>query len=154
MLLFGSRVSGYASKYSDWDVAVIHSGEQAFRLDRNPVTWAQPVDLSMLSMNKIESQLHLVGSLPFELAHGSTVVVGADLPVTKESERMSKEILAQHLQYGFQELASAVRQIQLRWETAGYHDPLEDIPGSDASRRSGDGAERVAKALCVKVRRG
>ena len=127
VLLFGSRVTGHAGKYSDWDVAVIHSGEQTFRLDRNPDTWKQPVDLSILSMNEIANQLHLVGSLPFELAHGSTVVVGADLPVAKESERMSEEILARHLEYGFKELALAVSEIQIQWDLEEYHDPLEEI---------------------------
>ena len=149
-MLFGSRVTGHATSYSDWDVAVLYRGSHKPSLRRSTEFQEHNVDLACLSMNRFAAESHLVGTLAHELAQDSTVVAGLEPCVAKNQNiAMSEEALKEHLEHGFKNSARAIREIVSGWEFSGYAEPIEEIAADDASGSSAIGAERTAKALCV-----
>ena len=62
---------------------------------------------------------------------------------------MSEDALERHLEYGFKELARAIREVQTAWEYNESPATFDGVPSLDSSKASGDAAERIVKALCV-----
>lgn len=150
VVLFGSRVTGHASSISDWDVAVLHRSAAIPSLKYSIEMQKHNVDLAYLSMNRFATESHLVGTLAHELAKHSTVVAGTKpFVLNRESIAMSEDALERHLEHAFKELARAIREIVSGWEFSGFAEPIEEVIAGDASGSSANGAERVAKALCV-----
>lgn len=150
VVLFGSRVTGHASSVSDWDVAVLHRSSAKPSLRYSAEAQTHNVDLAYLSLHRFATESHLVGTLAHELANHSMVVAGTKPFVqSNESIAMSEDALERHLEHAFKELARAIREIVSSWEFSGFAHPIEEVVAGDASGSSANGAERVAKALCV-----
>ncbi len=150
VVLFGSRSTGHAKACSDWDVAILHGDQCPLRLPRDEDLHAHAVDLPVLALETYLSQAHCVGSLAHEVALHGRVLAGY-VPTTEARRLVLSEVdLSRHLEYAFRYLAIAI---------SDFHDvlrrndpattPLESIPGRSAVAPSANGAERVAKALCL-----
>ena len=150
VVLFGSRVTGHASSFSDWDVAVLYRTLIKPSLHYTDETQKHHVDLTWLSVSRFASESHLVGTLAHELAKHSAVIEGAKPFVgNKETTVMSETALERHLEHAFKDLARAINEVVSGWEYSGFREPIEGVVAGDASGSSANGAERVAKALCV-----
>lgn len=150
VVLFGSRVTGHAKSSSDWDVAVLYRTSTKPFVQYSEETQKHEVDLAWLSVDRFDSESHLVGTLAHELAVNSAVVAGSKpVVVNKETIVMSESALERHLEHAFKELARAISEVVSNWEFSGFSEPIEHVDAGDASGSSANGAERVAKALCV-----
>ncbi|MCY3883307.1 MAG: nucleotidyltransferase domain-containing protein [Gammaproteobacteria bacterium] len=149
VVLFGSRASGRSNPQSDWDVAILHSGNTPPRLERLDGFSKHPVDLPLLSIRTWRRDLNRIGSLSYELVTRGEVIAGRMPSYILEDPVMSEDDLALHLEYAFVELANAV--CGLRDATRGREitEPIENLDAERAVAYSANGAERVAKALCV-----
>ena len=151
IVLFGSRVTGHATSRSDWDVAVLHKGASPPKLKRLDEYWNHQIDVPMLSVQKLRQDANRVGSLSHELLHGE--VIAGDVPSLEIEELIWSEAdLALHLEYSFVELALAICELKDATTTADASESIEDLDAERAVAHSANGAERVAKALCVYLR--
>lgn len=149
IVLFGSRVTGHATSRSDWDVAVLHKGANPPKLERLDEFWNHHVDVPMLSIQKLRQEANCVGSLSHELLSHGEVIAGDVLSFEIEELVMSQKDLALHLEYAFVELASAICGLRDATRTTKVTESIEELDGERAVAHSANGAERVAKALCV-----
>ena len=149
IVLFGSRATGRATSGSDWDVAVLHRGENPPKLKRLGEFWNHQIDVPMLSVQKLRQEANRVGSLSHEvMLHGK--VIAGDVPSFEIEELVLSEAdLALHLEYSFIEIALAIFELKDATRTAGASELIEDLDADRAVAHSANGAERVAKALCV-----
>lgn len=149
IVLFGSRVTGHATTRSDWDVAVLHNGANPPKLERLDEFWNHQIDVPMLSIQKLRQEANCVGSLSHELlSHGE--VIAGDVPTFEIEELvLSEEDLSLHLEYSFIELALAICELRDATRTTEAFESIEDLDADRAVAHSANGAERVAKALCV-----
>lgn len=149
VLLFGSRVTGHATSVSDWDVAVLYNGHRVPTLLPCSNRTKHHVDFAMLSVTRLQKESHLIGTLAHELVQHGKLLAGWLPSINGNDIAMSEDALERHLEYGFKDLARAIREIVSAWEYSGYIEPIEDVVAGDASSCSDNGAEHVAKAFCV-----
>lgn len=149
IVLFGSRVTGHATSGSDWDVAVLHRGEDPPKLKRLDEFWNHHVDLPMLSIEQLRQEANSVGTLSYEISSHSEVIAG-ELPSVEIKEPIrSQRDLALHLEYAFVELASAICGLRDATRTTEVTESIEELDAERAVAHSANGAGRVVKALCV-----
>lgn len=150
VVLFGSRTTGHADSYSDWDVAILHGANKPNNLVREKELLSQAVDLPVFPLETYLNRAHYVGSLAHEVAVHGRVLAGSVPTTLLRRLILSEEDLGRHLEYSFRYLAIAITDFHDVLRHAGTRsEPLESTPGRTAVAPSADGAERVSKALCV-----
>lgn len=150
VVLFGSRTTGRADSYSDWDVAILHGARKPTHLVREKDLLSQAIDLPVFPLETYLNQAHCVGSLAHEVAVHGRILAGSVPTTLTRRLVLSEEDLSRHLEYSFRYLAIAITDFHDVLKHAGTpSQPLESIPGRTAVAPSADGAERVAKALCI-----
>ena len=113
---------------------------------------AHCVDVPLMSLCEFTGGAHRVGTLAHELATNGKVLAGS---VPRRDSRgivVSEEDLASHLEYAFRELASAIADLPADLRRNRHEPSLARAIAHVTSRHSAEGAERVAKALCVQLR--
>ncbi len=150
VVLFGSRTTGRADSYSDWDVAILHGAREPANLVRESDLLSQVVDLPVLPLETYLNQAHSVGSLAHEVAVHGRVLAGSVPTTLTRRLVLSEKDLSRHLEYSFRYLAIAITDFHdVLKHASSSSQPLESMPGRMAVAPSADGAETVAKALCV-----
>lgn len=149
VVLFGSRASGNAWEESDWDLAILHEGNEMKDVPRGRDFDEQPVDLAYLPIKKYIRKAHQVGSLAHELATHGRLIKGYLPALEKRRLLVSEEELVRHLFYASHNLASAIGDVQTDISRDDLEKSLDSILAYVSSPSSANGAERTAKALCV-----
>ena len=149
VVLFGSHAVGRAQTGSDWDIAVLHREQEIEDFPLGNDVEAQCVDVPLMSLDKFTDCAHRVGSLAHEIAINGTVLAGSVPELERKRTVVSEEDLARHLEYAFRELASSIADLPADLRRNRHEPSLSRAKVHVSSRHSADGAERVAKALCV-----
>lgn len=149
VVLFGSRAIGSANENSDWDVAIVHSESKPKDIPMHRDFSIHQVDVPLISLRKYIEESHNVGTLAHELAVNGDVLAGSIPPFDNRRLVVSKEELARHVEFAFHGLAMAIAEIAVDMSHGDPHDSLDNIPANYSSAPSANGAERIAKALCV-----
>lgn len=149
VVLFGSRANGSANENSDWDVAIVHGDPKPTEIPMDRDFSIQQVDVPLLSLRKFVEESHYVGTLAHELAVNGKVLAGSVPPFDKRRLAVSKWNLARHVEFAFHGLAMAIVEVDVDMSHGDPHDSLDLIPANYSSAPSANGAERLAKALCV-----
>lgn len=149
VVLFGSHAIGRAHVGSDWDIAVLHGEQEIEDLPLGNDAEAHCVDVPLISLDEFADCAHRVGTLAHELAINGRILAGS-VPIGNSRRLVvSEEDLARHLEYAFRDLALSVAELPVNLRRSGHETCLRHASAHVTSRHSADGAERVAKALCV-----
>lgn len=149
VVLFGSRATGHAHSRSDWDVAILYSGEPPENLQFSSGLRNRDVDIGIFPSDQVWRESHVAGTVAYELRNCGIELVG-EMP--KENNKdivISEEELARHLQFCFRNLATSIRSLDENWDYESPTGKFENLSAGVATGTSANGAERVAKALCV-----
>ena len=149
VVLFGSRAVGLARDSSDWDLVILHEGNELGDVPRGRDFDEQPVDLAYLPLKKYLRKAHQVGTLAHELATHGRLIKGHLPALEKRSLMVSEEELVRHLFYASHNLASAIGDVQTDVSRSDPEESLSSILAYVSSPSSANGAERTAKALCL-----
>lgn len=149
VVMFGSRANGRAQANSDWDVAVLHEEEQIDDFPVGSEVEAHCVDVPLVSLSEFTDCAYRVGTLAHELATKGKVLAGRFPGSDSRKIVVSEEDLARHLEYAFRELASSIADLPADIRRNRHEPSLTRARAHVSSRQSAEGAERVAKALCV-----
>lgn len=149
VVLFGSQAMSRAHAGSDWDVAVLHKGQCIEDFPISSDVEEHCVDVPLISLGEFRDSAHRVGSLAHELAANGMVLAGSVPELEKKGHVVSEGDLALHLEYAFRDLALSIADLPVDLRRAGDETPIARARAHVSSKHSADGAERVAKALCV-----
>lgn len=149
VVLFGSRAVGSANENSDWDVAIVHSESKPKDIPMHRDFSIHHVDVPLISLRKYVEESHSVGTLAHELAVTGDVLAGSVPPFDYRRLVVGKEELARHVEFAFHGLAMAIAEIAVDMSHGDPNDSLDHITANYSSAPSANGAERIAKALCV-----
>lgn len=149
VVLFGSHAIGRAQIGSDWDVAVLHREQEIEDFPLSNDVEAHCVDVPLMSLDEFTDCAHRVGTLAHELATNGRILAGSVPAGYSRRLVVSEEDLARHLEYAFRDLALSVAELPVDLRRSGPETPLRRASAHVTSHHSADGAERVAKALCV-----
>ena len=149
VILFGSRVKGYATEQSDWDVAVVCKGRNRVDVEYGQDSIGHNVQLAVLSFEEIAESTHLRGSIGYELAVDGQILAGVQLPKTRKKIIMSEADLTIHLMHAIRSIARCIPYLADLHVATDAEKPIGEKSDDVACQWSCSGAERVAKALCV-----
>lgn len=149
VLLFGSHALGRAQVDSDWDIAILYRNREPDDIPMGSDLMSHPVDIPLVPLQEYVEQAHMVGSLAHELAVKGKVLAGSVPEVSERSIVVSEVDLALHVEYAFRELSLALCEILEELRTGDRELTLKAARAFASSKYSADGAERIAKALCV-----
>lgn len=149
VILFGSRVHSYATRASDWDVAVLHHAVNSSWLCPYEARCAEKrIQLAGMRVDDYNDGRNKIGSLAYELSHDGLLLAGKvpAKPRSREFDEVDTEALEWLLTSTFRKLSNAV--IELKRECESATDRATDL-SMYSSPASGDCAEYMAKALSI-----
>ena len=148
VLLFGSRITGYARPNSDWDVVVLHDNFDG-TLDVTDLPNHISIDLSYLSSERFQNQARKTGNFAHELWQSNQVLAGKLPAVPDASVSIDQDRLAGHVAYSLKNLCYAINHITDGWRRHNRPASVNDFYFPEIFRYSVFAADRTIKAVCV-----